>query len=158
MKENTVIVNGYCGMIVQKLSSYGLLPTRILAGIIFIAHGTLKLVDTALTQGFFGNMGLPPELAIPIGVLEVVGGFAILVGLLTRIASILFIIVMIGALMTKISEGFVDGLDLLLMSVSISLLLTGPGRISIEYDVLRQEIFPRGRNLVQHIKPQEAKK
>jgi putative oxidoreductase len=64
-------------------------------------------------------MGLPPELAIPIGVLEVVGGFAILVGLLTRIASILFIIVMIGALMTKISEGFVGGyeLDLLLMSV-----------------------------------------
>lgn len=160
MKENTVIVNGYCRMIVQKLSSYGLLPTRILAGIIFIAYGTLKLVDPALTQGFFGNMGLPPELAIPIGVLEVVGGFAILVGLLTRIASILFVIVMIGALMTKISEGFVGGyeLDLLLMSVSISLLLTGPGRISIEYDVLRQEIFPRGRNLVQHIKPQEAKR
>jgi uncharacterized membrane protein YphA (DoxX/SURF4 family) len=99
--------------------------------------------------------------AIPIGVLEVVGGFAILVGLLTRIASILFIIEMIGApLMTKISEGFVGGyeLDLLLMSISISLLLTGPGRISIEYDILRRDIFPRGKDLVQQVRYQEAKR
>lgn len=81
----------------------------------------------------FGNLPHTSRGQVPIGVLEVVGGFAILVGLLTRIASILFIIEMIGApLLTKISEGFVGGyeLDLLLMAISISLLLTGPGKIS----------------------------
>ena len=42
-------------------------------------------------------------------------------------------------------------LELLLMAVCISLLLTGPGRISIEWDVKR-EIFPRGKYLIQNQK------
>jgi putative oxidoreductase len=135
-------------MNIPKLSLYGPLPIRILAGIAFIAHGLPKLTDPVMTQGFFGNIGLPPELAIPIGLLEVIGGFALLVGVVTRIASILFIIEMIGATtIVKLSEGFVGGfeLDLLLMSVAISLLLTGPGKISVEYDILKREIFPRGK-------------
>jgi hypothetical protein len=37
----------------------------------------------------------------------------------------------------------------LLVAVCVSLLLTGPGRISIEWDVLKREIFPRGKALVQ---------
>ena len=32
--------------------------------------------------------------------------------------------------------------DLLLMFTSISLLLSGPGRVSIERDILKREIFP----------------
>ena len=145
-------------MNIHKLTLYGPLPIRILAGIAFIAHGIPKLADPAMTQGFFGNIGLPPELAIPIGLLEVVGGFALLVGVVTRIASILFIIEMIGApIVAKLSEGFVGGfeLDLLLMSVAISLLLTGPGKISVEYDILRREIFPSGKKIVDEIKQQE---
>ena len=39
-------------------------------------------------------------------------------------------------------------LELLLMAVCISLLLTGPGRVSIEWDVLKREIFPRGRSII----------
>lgn len=142
-------------MNIQEISLYGPLSIRILAGITFIAHGIPKLVDPAMTQGFFGNIGLPPEMAIPIGVLEVVGGFALLVGILTRIASILFVIEMICVtFMVKISEGLVGGfeLELLLMSISVSLLLTGPGRISIEYDILRRELFPRGRDLIVQVK------
>jgi putative oxidoreductase len=143
----------------QKLTLYGPLPIRILAGILFIAHGIPKLSDPAMTQGFFGNIGLPPELAIPIGLLEVIGGFALLVGVVTRIASILFIIQMIGAtILAKSSEGFVGGfeLELLLISVAISLLLTGPGKISIEYDVLKREIFPKGKKLVDEIRIKES--
>ncbi len=51
-------------------------------------------------------------------------------------------------------QGFVRGyeLDLLLMAICISLLLTGPGRISIEWDVLKREIFPRGKAIVQQQK------
>jgi putative oxidoreductase len=147
-------------MNIQKLMLYGPLPIRIIAGILFIAHGIPKLSDPAMTQGFFGNIGLPPELAIPIGLLEVIGGFALLVGVVTRIASILFIIEMIGAtILAKSSEGFVGGfeLELLLISVSISLLLTGPGRISIEYDVLKREIFPKGKRLVEEIRLKEGR-
>jgi putative oxidoreductase len=63
-------------------------------------------------EGFFGNIGLPPELAIPIGLLEVLGGFALIIGVVTRIASILFFMEMIGAIiMTKLSEGFVGDMN-----------------------------------------------
>jgi putative oxidoreductase len=145
---------------IQKLILYGPLPIRLLAGLAFIAHGIPKLSDPAMTQGFFGNIGLSPELAIPIGLLEVIGGIALLVGVVTRIASSLFIIEMIGVtIIVKLSEGFVGGfeLELLLMSVAISLLLTGPGKISIEYDILKREIFPKGKMIVNEIRQREPR-
>ena len=139
----------------KKLSMFGPLPIRILAGITFIAHGLPKFENVAGTQGFFGSIGLPPELALPIGLLEVIGGIFLLVGVVTRITAAIFVIEMIGAsLLVKISKGFVGGyeLDLLLMAVCISLLLSGPGRISIEWDVLKREIFPRGKHIIQNQK------
>jgi putative oxidoreductase len=87
--------------------------------------------------------------------LEVIGGIFLLLGVVTRITAALFIIEMIGAiLVAKISKGFVGGyeLDLLLITISISLLLTGPGRISIEWDVIKREIFPRGKTIIQQQK------
>jgi putative oxidoreductase len=135
-----------------KLSAYGPLPIRILAGITFIAHGLPKFEDIAETQGFFGSIGLPPELALPIGLLEVIGGIVLIIGVLTRIAAALLIIDMIGAIiLVKLPDGFVGGyeFELLLIAISVSLLLTGPSRISIEYDVLKREIFPRGKAIIQ---------
>jgi hypothetical protein len=41
------------------------------------------------------------------------------------------------------------------MSVAISLLLTGPGKISVEYDILKREIFPCGKKIVDEIKQLE---
>jgi putative oxidoreductase len=57
-------------------------------------------------------------------------------------------------LIVKLSKGFVGGyeLELLLVAIGVSLLLTGPGRISIEWDVLGREIFPGGKALVQNQK------
>jgi uncharacterized membrane protein YphA (DoxX/SURF4 family) len=48
------------------------------------------------------------------------------------------------------SKGFVGRyeLDLLFMAISISLLLTGPGRMSIEWNVLKRELFPKGKQAV----------
>jgi putative oxidoreductase len=139
-------------MVYEKLAQYGPLPIRILAGIAFIIHGLPKLSDIAGTEDFFANMiGLPAAMALPIGLLEVIGGIALLVGVLTRIASILLIIEMIGStIVAKLSRGFVGGyeLDLLLMAISISLLLTGPGRISVEWNVLKRELFPKGKQMV----------
>jgi putative oxidoreductase len=80
--------------------------------------------------------------------LEVLGGFAILIGILTRVTAGLVILEMIGIILhIKLSKGFVGGfeLELLIMSICISLLITGPGRISVEYEVLKREIFPKGK-------------
>ncbi len=69
---------------------------------------------------------------------------------MTRISAILLAVDMIGAtVLAKLSRGFVGGyeLELLLMSVCIALLIGGPGRISVERDLLKREIFPRGKTL-----------
>lgn len=130
----------------QKLVSYAPLSIRLIAGISFITHGIPKLSSVDKTYGLFGTLGLPTELALPVALLEVIGGFALLFGILTRIASMLFIIEMIGStLSAKISKGYVGGyeLDLLLLSIALSLLLSGPGRLSIERDIIKREIFPK---------------
>lgn len=130
---------------------FGPLPIRILVGIAFMAHGYPKLIDIAGTQGFFSQIGLPAELAVLIGLLEFVGGLVLILGVLTRISSALLVGDMIGAiLIVKISKGFVGGyeLDLLLLAGAASLLITGPGRVSIEWDVIKREIFPAGKKLV----------
>jgi putative oxidoreductase len=119
---------------------------RIIAGIGFMMHGLPKLLDISNTQNSFTNMGLPPELAIIIGLLEFIGGLAILLGVFTRIAAGLLAIDMIGAiLLVKLSKGFIDGyeLDLLYLAIMISLMLTGPGNLSIEKNVLKRELFPK---------------
>jgi putative oxidoreductase len=136
----------------HKLLAYGSLPIRIVAGITFVAHGLPKFENIAGTQGFFGSIGLPPELALPVGLLEVIGGIFLLVGVVTRLSAALFIIDMIGAIvLVRLPDGFVDGYELesLLIAISVSLLITGPGRISVEWDILKREIFPRGKAIIQ---------
>jgi putative oxidoreductase len=136
----------------HKLLAYGSLPIRIVAGITFVAHGLPKFENIAGTQGFFGSIGLPPELALPVGLLEVIGGIFLLVGVLTRISAALFIIDMIGVIViVRLPDGFVDGYELesLLIAISVSLLITGPGRISVEWDILKREIFPKGKAIIQ---------
>ena len=130
----------------QKFIDFAPLPLRIIAGTGFMAHGLPKLIDITNSQNSFVNMGLPPELAIVIGLLEFIGGLAILLGVLTRISAILLTIDMIGAIFTvKLSKGFIGGfeLDLLYLAIMISLILTGPGSLSIEKNLLRREVFPK---------------
>ncbi|MGD9672316.1 MAG: DoxX family protein [Candidatus Nitrosocosmicus sp.] len=135
-------------MYLQKVSTFAPLPIRIMAGVAFIFHGLPKFENLQGTQGFFASVGIPAELAMIIGLLEVIGGTLLIVGLVTRITSILFIIEMICAvLIVKLGNGLMGQggyeVDLLLMSISISLLLSGPGRVSIERDILKREIFPK---------------
>ena len=130
----------------KTVYNFAPLPLRIISGIGFMMHGLPKLLDISNTQNSFTNMGLPPELAIIIGLLEFIGGLAILLGVLTRIAAGFLAINMIGAiLLVKLSKGFIDGyeLDLLYLAIMISLMLTGPGNVSIEKNVLKRELFPK---------------
>ena len=57
---------------------------------------------------------------------------------------------MIGAIvLVRLPDGFVDGYELesLLIAISVSLLITG--RISVEWDILKREIFPKGKAIIQ---------
>jgi putative oxidoreductase len=128
-----------------KLATFGPLPIRILAGTSFIAHGLPKFANASGTAGFFSSVGIPADLAMPIAALEVVGGAFLLAGFMTRITSILLAIQMaLVSIIVKASRGFVGGyeLELLLMAMAISLVLTGPGRASVEWNVIKREVWP----------------
>lgn len=80
----------------EKLMKYGPLPIRVLTGIIFIADGTPKLVNIPGDRTFlFICIGISAGNGGYFALLEVIGGFALLFGVLTRIAAILFIIEML---------------------------------------------------------------
>jgi len=134
----------------NSVYGYGPLPIRIIAGVTFIAHGAPKFFGVSQGYGFFQSVNLPPELFVPIALLEVIGGLAILLGILTRVASALLIIEMLGAILSvKLSKGFIGGyeFELLLIAICLSIVIMGPGKISIENSILRREIFPRGKQL-----------
>ncbi len=135
---------------------FGPLPIRIMAGIAFIIHGYPKFENIAGLQGFMGSLGVPAELALPIAILETLGGILLILGVLTRVSGILLAIEMVlTTLVVKLENGFLGGqgqpgfeVDLLLLAMAASLIITGPGRISIEWDVLKREIFPKGKSAI----------
>ncbi|MEK1891088.1 MAG: DoxX family protein [Phyllobacterium sp.] len=75
------------------------LISRILMSILFIPAGFGKLTAIAGTAGYFASKGLPlPTVsAVIVGLVELLGGLAILVGFQTRYAAILLGLFTIGA-------------------------------------------------------------
>jgi uncharacterized membrane protein YphA (DoxX/SURF4 family) len=87
---------------------------RVLVGAVFLSEGIQKLLyPDALGVGRFAKIGIPiPAFSAPfVGVVELVAGALLLVGLLTRLASILLLIdISVAIATTKIpmlvSKGF----------------------------------------------------
>ena len=123
----------------------GLLILRGVLGITFITHGWPKLMDGASgTAEFFGMLGIPvPGVsAWLITLLEVFGGFALVLGLLVPVFSALLIIhMLVGILLVHLPEGwFVVGpgtggaeFSVLLIAGLLTLILTGPGRPALDF-------------------------
>jgi putative oxidoreductase len=67
----------------NKYAPYALAVLRIVTALLFIEHGTSKLFGFPAMPGPAHEGGLPPLLLIG-GILELLGGLAILVGFFTR--------------------------------------------------------------------------
>src|SRR5215208_116514 len=78
-----------------------LLITRVLLGVIMVAHGYQKLVVNGIgrTTAGFESMSIPVAIvsASFVTVVELVGGALLLIGLLTRVVAGLMGVVMAGA-------------------------------------------------------------
>ncbi len=147
------------------LSSYGdtgLLMLRVILGFIMVVHGAPKLFGPArpMMRGGMSQLGIPPVLFDLVGVLEFLGGILLILGLMTRLVSILFLLEMTGTIALylsklgtmvpppemlhqmvsssrKVLRGFVAGVggwefDLLILSVVLLLFLLGPGSLSVD--------------------------
>jgi putative oxidoreductase len=82
---------------------------RVAVGLIFFTQGILKYIDPHMGVMRFTRIGFPtPDLmAHFVGAVEIICGLLVLVGLLTRLASIPLLIVILTAIATtKIPELF----------------------------------------------------
>jgi putative oxidoreductase len=117
---------------------------RAVAGIVFAAHGGQKLFvyGFAGVSGAFAQMGAPlPEITGPlVALVEFLGGLALVVGLLTRLAGLGLAITMIGAIvLVHLAGGFFlpSGIEfaLTLLAIAVTFVITGAGRYSLDHAI-----------------------
>lgn len=127
--------------------STGLLILRVIAGIIFAAHGGQKLFVYGFggVTGAFAGMGVPlPMIAGPaVALLEFLGGIALIAGVLTRLTGLGLAITMAGAIFfAHLSAGFFapNGFEfpLALLGASAAIAFAGAGELSVDGMIARR--------------------
>jgi putative oxidoreductase len=62
---------------------------RILLALLFFCSGVMKLMNSTPAEAMLGQAGLSPQLAIPVGVFEVIAALCLALGLMTRLTAFL---------------------------------------------------------------------
>lgn len=122
------------------LGGWGLLVLRLAVGTVFIMHGWQKLLVTGLPDvaGLLELIGFkPPDFwAALLTFSELAGGFALIVGIWTRLAAFVLGVTMVVAISTVLGPKgfFLPGyeFELTLLAVCVALLMTGPGRYAVD--------------------------
>ncbi|MGH8931534.1 MAG: DoxX family protein [Egibacteraceae bacterium] len=125
----------------------GLAPliVRVVVGTVMFAHGLQKLTGpgpAGFGQGALAGLGVP--FPVFFGYLvtygELLGGLALIAGLLTRLLALALTVHLLGAiLLVKVNVGLIgqEGagaeLDLALIAGLVTLALLGPGRPSLDH-------------------------
>jgi len=132
-------------------STIALTVLRLALGAVFLAHGWQKIFEFTIpgTQAAFAEMGVPAaQLVGPaIAFLELLGGAAIILGVLVRPVAALLAVDMLAALFLVHAPAGIfvaDGgyeLVLVLAAGAAALALFGAGRFSID-----SLVFGRSRN------------
>jgi putative oxidoreductase len=115
---------------------------RIVAGFLFAAHGWQKFNEFTIagTQAAFAQMGVPAaNIAAPvIATLELVGGVALILGVLTRVFAALLAVNMLGALFLVHAPAGIYAatggyeLVLILAAAALAVALVGAGKVSVD--------------------------
>ena len=110
---------------------------RASIGTIFIVH-SLKKFDPSWQQ-WLTSIGIPPEMQLPIALAELIGGSLLIVGVFTRITGSIFAVILLGAIFhIRWENGFFVSQggwewDLVMLAAVLSIIVVGPGRISISH-------------------------
>ena len=123
---------------------WGLLALRVAIGAIFIVHGWPKITGGRGMAAAMGGGQARPVLVGMItvqGIVEVGGGVLLILGVLTQLVALAFMIIMVGAIVLKNTQwrtGFMSQqttgweFDLVLLAADLVLFLTGAGSIAIQ--------------------------
>lgn len=125
---------------------------RLMVGAVFLSEGIQKFIFPDIRgAGRFVQIGLPsPEFLGPfVGTFEIVCGALILIGLLTKLASIPTLIIMLVALFTTKVEVFAnDGFwammhgsrtDWAMLLGSLFLIIKGSGKFSVDWFITNRK-------------------
>jgi putative oxidoreductase len=120
----------------------GLLLIRVATGVTFAAHGAQKVFERGLgaVADGFASMGIPAAGLIgpAVGLGELLGGIALVVGFLVRWAGAGLAVIMLGALfLVHLKNGFFagdGGIEFVMMlgASAAGIALAGAGRYSID--------------------------
>jgi putative oxidoreductase len=120
-----------------SFSDFGLVFLRLMAGLVFANSGYVDLKDPGARSK---SVEMPRGFTIFLGIAELLGGIAVIVGVFVQLASIGLLLIMCGALAKKIfvwKTGFwgKDGLgwnyELILMSMLLVILFEDGGKFKI---------------------------
>lgn len=125
----------------MKNMDIGITIVRVIVGLIFFAHGLDKVIGgIGNTMGYFEGLGIPGFLAVAVAFVELVGGLALILGLGTRLVSLLLIPVMLGAIyfvhwpegLMRSAAGPGYELNLILLGACLQLALVGSNYFAVD--------------------------
>lgn len=139
-------------MLFGTFASKSLFIVRVALGIIFFAHGAQKVFGwfggpglRGLITYFRQALGVPPPLTVLAAFTELLGGLAMIVGLLARPAAVGLIIVMLVAIATvhwkngfflnwslEPGKGHGFEMNLALIAMALAVLVGGAGAFSVD--------------------------
>lgn len=130
--------------------------TRLSVGIILLPHGAQKLLGIFGGYGFTGTMAfftntkhLPWIIGFLVIIIEFVGSISLIAGFASRIWSALIILLMVGIIFTShVDNGFFmnwfgnqegEGYEyfLLIIGLSLSTLINGSGKFSVDRTLIK---------------------
>jgi putative oxidoreductase len=129
-----------------KLKGLALLLARLSVGLVFLSTGWGKVHNVEKVTEFFTSLHIPmPGLnAVVVGYSELLCGAALVIGLLTRLATIPLIVSMIVAILTAKRpdiHGFFDLIgfeETTYLLILLMIAILGPGSLSVDHLLARK--------------------
>jgi putative oxidoreductase len=131
-----------------RLIGLAILLLRCAVGVIFFMGGSGKMlgwfggIGPEITINFYGGMGFSKFVAYLSSYTELIGGFLLIVGLLTRLAAFALVINMVVAFIVTLPHGFLTPMGasspFSFMICVLVLLLTGPMQFSVDWLIFQR--------------------
>jgi putative oxidoreductase len=124
----------------QRFAPYAAALLRTSLGTMWISHALLKYLVFTIGgfSGFLAGHGMPPMLAWPVFLMEIVGGVLIFLGVRGRIVSLALLPILVGATSVHLANGWVftsanGGWEypVFLIAMSIAHVLLGDGAFAL---------------------------
>lgn len=122
---------------------------RISSGVLFLAHGLLKVnvFTVAGTVGYFESLGLPGALAYLTIFAELAGGLALILGIGTRAVALALIPVLLGATWVHAGNGWMFSNEgggwefpLFWTAIQVVIALLGSGAYAVKIPALQKAL------------------